>query len=90
MLKKRIIIISLVKKRNNIYLKKTHKFGIEVSESVSRSYALDKKNGNSFWSDAITKEMKDVSPALRKLYHVEIVTIGYQRVNCHMIFDVNM
>ena len=61
-----------------------------MAESVSWSYTLDKKNDNTFWSDAITKEMKDVSPALQKLYRVEIVKIGYQRVKCHMIFDVNM
>ena len=35
-LKKRIIIISLVKKRNNIYLKKTHKFGIEVPKYAAQ------------------------------------------------------
>ena len=40
------MIISLVKKRNAQYLKKTHKFGIEVPKSVAQAYALDKKNGS--------------------------------------------
>ena len=34
--------------------------------------------------------MKDLSTAFRKLDNGEIVPIGFQRVNCHMIFDVKM
>ena len=34
--------------------------------------------------------MKDVSPAFRKLGNRKIVPIRYQRVNFHMIFNVNM
>ena len=34
-LKKRLRIISLIKKRNAQHLKKTHKFGIEVPKSVA-------------------------------------------------------
>ena len=45
-MKKRLRIISSVKKRNAQYLKKTHKIGIEVPKSVAQAYALDKKNGN--------------------------------------------
>ena len=65
-LKKRFRIISLVKKRNDFYRKKTHKFGIEVPKSVAQAYALDKKNINTLLEDSISKEMKDVSPALKK------------------------
>ena len=39
-LKNMLRIISLVKKRNTRYLKKTHKLGIEVPKSVSQAYAL--------------------------------------------------
>ena len=46
-------IISLVKKRNIRYLRKTHKFGIEVPKSVAWAYALNKMNGNILWADAI-------------------------------------
>ena len=34
--------------------------------------------------------MKDMIPAFRKLDNGEILLIGYQRVNCHMIFDFKM
>jgi hypothetical protein len=57
---KREHIIALVKKWSTRFLKKTHKFGIEVPRSVAEAYALDKKNGNTLWADSIVKEMKNV------------------------------
>ena len=89
-LKKRERIISLVKKRSARYLKKTHKFGIELPKTVAEAYALDKKNGNTYWADAIEKEMRNVRIAFKTLENGEHVPIGYQRINCHMIFDVKM
>ena len=76
-LKKRLQIISLVKNRNDRYIKKTHNFIIEVPNSVAREYAMDENNGNTLFAYAIAKEMNYVSPAFSKLYHEEIVTIGY-------------
>ena len=51
-LKKRLRIISIVKKRNYRYLKKTHKFGIEVPKSVAQTYDLDEKNAQLIADDA--------------------------------------
>ena len=90
MLKKRLKIIYVIKKRNARYLKNTHKFGIEVNKSVARAYALDENNGNTLWVDVIANYMKDVSPAFRKLDIGEIVPIGYQCLNCRILFDVKM
>ena len=90
MLKNRLRIISLIKKRDIRYLKKTHKFGIEVPKSVYQAYALYKNYSNTLWEDYITKEMKCVSPIFRKLDSGEIVPIGYYRVKCHIIFGVKM
>jgi hypothetical protein len=59
-LKKRERIISLVKRRNARYLKRTHKFGIELPKTVQEALALDKKNGNTLWADAISKEIKNI------------------------------
>ena len=89
-MKKRLRIISLIKKTNSHYLKKKHKVMVEVPRSVAQAYALDENNGNTLWADGISKEIKDVSPDFRKLDNGEIFPIGYQRVNCHMIFDVEM
>jgi hypothetical protein len=56
-----------VRKRNPRYLKRTHKFGIELPKTVKEALALDKKNSNTFWADAIAKEMKDTCVAFKIL-----------------------
>ena len=43
MLKKRDRIIYLVRKRNPRYLKKTHKFGVEVPTTAAEALKIDKK-----------------------------------------------
>ena len=58
-LKKCDRIISLVKRRNTRYLKKTSKYGIELPKSVADAYLIDKKNGNTHWADTIYKEMEN-------------------------------
>ena len=57
----------------NIFLK--NKFGIEVSKSVAQAYALDKKNVNTLWPNAIYKEMKEASPAFKRLESGDIISI---------------
>ena len=42
-LKKRDAIISLVNNRKPKYLKRTHKFGVELPKSVTDAYTIDKK-----------------------------------------------
>jgi hypothetical protein len=59
-LKKQERIIALVKGRHAKFLKKTFKFGIEVPNTVREAYALDGKNGDTKWADAIQKEMENV------------------------------
>ena len=52
-LKKRESIISLVKKRQTRYLKKTHKFGVDIPKRVKEAAELDAKNGDTKWVDGI-------------------------------------
>ena len=59
MLKKRDRIIASIKKQQTIYLKRSHKFGIEVPKTVEQALALDATNGNTLWTDAISKEMEN-------------------------------
>ena len=66
-LKKRDSIIAQVKRRSARYLKRTHKWGLEVPQSVDDALAIDKKNGNTFWADAIAKEMKNVRVAFKNV-----------------------
>jgi hypothetical protein len=83
-------VILLVRKQNPRYLKRTHKFGIELSKTIKEALELDKKNGNTFWADAISKEMKDVHVAFKILLDRQSAPIGYQKIPCHMEFDIKM
>jgi hypothetical protein len=86
-LRKRDHIISLVRKRNPCYLKRTHKFGIELPKTVNKALELDKKNGNTFWADAIAKKMKDICVAFKILLDGQSAPIGYQKIdrNCNVL-----
>ena len=89
-LKKRDSIIAQVKRRSARYLKRTHKWGLEVPQSVDDALAIDKRNGNTFWADAIAKEMKNVRVAFKILDDGERPPPGFQFIRCHMIFDIKM
>ena len=71
-------------------MKRTHKFGIESPNTVKEAFELDKKNGNTLWADAIAKEMRDVRVAFKILPDGQPAPVGYQRIPCHMIFDIKM
>ena len=89
-LKKRDAIISLVKNRKPQYLKRTHKFGVELPKYVDDAHAIDKNNGNIFWADGISKEVKNVQAAFDIAPDGHRIPQNYQFVHCHMIFDVKM
>ena len=75
-------------------------FGVRVPRSVEDAIAIDRRNSNRLWQDAIGKELPKVSVAwttyggkhsleeLRKGRAHDLV--GYQEIKCHMIFDVKM
>jgi hypothetical protein len=63
-LRKRNAILAAVKSRIR---KTTHKYGIEVPKSVAHAEEIDRKNGNTFWHDAIEKEMTNVGVAFKVL-----------------------
>ena len=85
-LKKRDRIIAAVNKR---YFKRTHKFGIEIPKTVQRALEIDKENGNTLWRDAIDKELSSVKVAF-KILEDDKPPVGYQYMDCHMVFDVKM
>ncbi len=89
-LKKRDRIISMVKWLPVRYLKRTHKFGIEVPKTVAEARALDHKNGNNFWMDAIAREMCEVRKAFEIIPDGQTAPVGYQKITCHMVFDIKM
>jgi hypothetical protein len=61
-----------------------------LPKTINEALELDKKNGNTFWADAIAKEMKDVCVAFKILLDGQSAPIGYQKIPCHMIFDIKM
>jgi hypothetical protein len=89
-LRKHDRIISAVAKRSSHFLKRTHKFGIEIPRTVKEALELDRQNGNTFWADAIAKEMTTVRKAFDILPDGTTTPIGYQKIPCHMVFDIKM
>ncbi len=63
-LQKRDVIVSTV---NSRVQKCPHKYGIERPCLVRDAVDLDRKNGNMFWADALTKEMGNVCVHLKFL-----------------------
>ena len=76
MIKKRAQTIYLVKKRSTRYLKKNHKFGVKLPKSAKHAIDLDKKNGNTYWSDAIAKDMNNLQVEFQILDEDKPVPIG--------------
>jgi hypothetical protein len=85
-LKKRDRIIRKVKSR---YWQRTHKYGIVVPKSVEEALCTDKETWTEFWTKAIEKEMKNIEPAF-EFHDDDIMPVGYQHIDCHMIFDVKI
>ena len=79
-LQKRNRIIVSVRKQQTRYLKRSHKFGIELPKTVEEALGLDAKNGNTLWADAISKEMENVGVAFKVLPDEKYVPIGHQFV----------
>ena len=70
------------------YLKRTHKFGLELPKMVNKAYAIHKKSRNTFCWDAIQKEMENVKIIFQTIPKGKETPIGFQYVNCHMVFDI--
>ena len=86
-----------IKKRDRIikanharYVKRTHKFGIEMPKTVQRALEIDRETGTTFWRDAIAKEMGTVHPAFKFLDEGAAQPVGYTAIRGHIIFDVKM
>ena len=81
-------IISKIKSK---YWLTTHKFGIRIPKTVKEALELDRQNGNTFWADAIKKEMGNVRVAFEAFEGDERdIPKEYQKIDCHIIFDVKM
>jgi hypothetical protein len=84
-IQKRDRIIAAV---NTRYLSRSHKFVIVVPKTGAEALDLDKNIGKSYWQEPINLEAKNVDVVLQELEDSEQVPVGYQFVECHMIFVV--
>ena len=69
---------------------KTHKFVIEVLTTVAEALEIDKKNGDTHWSDGLASEMNIRIVYFDVLPDGQNAPIGNQFVKCHIIFVVKM
>ena len=70
--------------------KNTHKYGIEVPQSVEYARELDKKNGNTYWEDVVKKEMYYESIAFEILEEGQKSPPSWNASSSHIVFDVKM
>ena len=66
------------------------KFGVQVPVSPKHALAIDDSNGNGLWKEAIDKELKQINEyeTFRTLETGETLSIDYQRIPYHFVFDV--
>ncbi len=86
-LRKRNAILGALKTRLR---RTTHKYGIEIPRDVAHAHEIDRRNGNTFWRDAIAKEMYNVGVAFEILGEGKKAPPGWTPATGHLVFDVKM
>ena len=86
-LRKRDVILAAVKSRIR---KTTHKFGIEIPQSVEHAKQLDQQNGNTLWQDALALEMTNVGIAFEVLEEGQQPPVGWKKQSGHLVWDLKM
>ena len=84
-IKKRTRMVNKMKSRIR---KGNTKFGITIPTTVREALELDRQNGDTYWQDAIAKEYRDVNIAFKLLGDGERIPPTYQKITCHLIFEV--
>ena len=70
------------------YLKIILKFGLELPKMVKEYIAIDEKNRNILWQDAMKK--RNVKMTIQIIPDGEKPTNNYQYVDCRMVSDIKM
>ena len=86
-MKKREQIISKIKSK---YWQRTHKYGIQIPKNMEQAKAIDKRNNNTLWQDAIALEMKNVMIAFEEVKDPSSLPWEYNEVSGHLVFDVKL
>ena len=61
-----------------------------VPKTVKEALDLDRKYGHTLWANSIAKKMKEVHITFNIPPDGHVASNGYQKIPCHMIFDVKM
>ena len=67
-----------------------HKYGILLPKSLEEAFQIDRESGTNLWQKVIKKEMKTIDCAFEFPEDNKAPLVGYQKINCHMVFDVKM
>ena len=90
-MQKRYVCVSAVMSRIR---QTTHKYGIEMPAPgrniVQNSIELDRRNGNTIWTDALAKETGNLMIAFKILELGQKAPPGWHKATGHIIFDVKM
>jgi hypothetical protein len=68
----------------------SHKYGVELPSNITEARALDDKNGNTLWTDAVNREMENLKVAVYILPEGSKPPPGYTPSSGHLVFDVRM
>ena len=88
MFKKRVRIVASDRKRQTRYVHRSHEFGIELPKTVEQALSMD-ANGSTLWTNVI-KELQSDKVAFEILSDETKAHIGYQLMNCHMVFYIKI
>ena len=55
---------------------------------VKEAIAIDEKNENTLWQDALQREMENVKISFQTIPEGESPPNAYQYVHCYMVFDI--
>ncbi len=81
---------AIVKAVNSCVCCTSHKYGIELPTSVKHAIDIDCKNKNTFWHDALKKEMGNICIAFEILRPNKKAPPGWHKALGHIVFDVKM
>ena len=91
MLRERNRIVAKVRQHGaKQFAKEMINFGIECPKMFDQALALDKKNSNILWANAIAKDMKNIPVAFNIQEKGDPLPIGNQFIKCHMILDLKI
>jgi Reverse transcriptase (RNA-dependent DNA polymerase) len=61
-----------------------------MPHSMKHAFEIDKANGNTFWRDAMAKEMTEIGIAFEVLEEGMMAPKGWSKVTGHLVWDVKM